>query len=53
VQIIHCKSEVNPNDAMHAILEFLSENRINIKRIMLQEPNLEQVYLHYVGGEQL
>ncbi len=53
VQIIHCKSEVNPDDAMHQILQFLSENRINIKRIMLQEPNLEQVYLHYVGGEQL
>lgn len=52
-QIVHCKSEANPDDAMHAILQFLSEHHINIKRIMLQEPNLEQVYLHYVGGEQL
>jgi ABC-2 type transport system ATP-binding protein len=52
-QTIHCRSEVSPESAMQAILQYISDHQLNIKKIMLQEPNLEQVYLHYAGGEQI
>jgi ABC-2 type transport system ATP-binding protein len=53
IQIIHNKPEISSDEIMNTILQYIADHHINVRNIMLQEPNLEDVYLHYVGGGKL
>ena len=48
--IIHSNPEIDIDEIMHTLLQYIADHHIKVKNIMLQEPNLEDVYLHYVGG---
>ena len=53
IQIIHSNPEIDTDEIMHTLLQYIADHHIKVKNIMLQEPNLEDVYLHYVGGGRL
>ena len=53
IQILHSVPEIGMDEYIHSIMRHIVEQRIHIRSIQLEEPNLEDVYLHYVGGRQL
>ncbi|MFX1418849.1 MAG: ATP-binding cassette domain-containing protein [Promethearchaeota archaeon] len=50
-QLIHLKSGVDVDLAIHQIITMLKEQNCNIRNFNLLKPSLEDVYLKYVGGE--
>ncbi len=49
-QIIHMRPEIGIDQGMQKILNYITENSIKIRKIDVLEPDLEDVYLHFVGG---
>ena len=48
--IIHSNPEVDTDECMQLLLRYITDHRIKIRTITLREPDLEDVYLHYVQG---
>ncbi|MHA1728385.1 MAG: ATP-binding cassette domain-containing protein [Promethearchaeota archaeon] len=48
--LLHLKSGIDLDKCIHEILRKLIEDKCSIRNFNLQQPSLEDVYLHYTGG---